>query len=300
VGSGGLGRRLRARRRLAFLIPAAVASLFLTGYPVVYSLWISLHAYNLQVPGIPFIGLRNFAAVLNDPAFWQSAATTLRIAIPSLTLELVLGMAMALAFDRVHIPGRGLMISLLLTPMLLPGAAAALAFGLIFVPQYGPLNALLGWIAHRAVQVGWLTSGTIAPWSIVIVEVWQKTSFVMLFLLAGLATIPEELYEAATIDRVSPLQTFRFIIIPLLRPTLVAVVVMRLIDLAKMFDIPFLLTAGGPGDATRPVSMYIFQSGFQFLRIGYAAAQSIVLALGIGLVLGILLAATQFWDETPA
>jgi multiple sugar transport system permease protein len=290
-------RRRRSRvlpRGWLYMIPAATASLVLIGYPVVYSLWMSAHDYSLQTGVARFVGLQNYVEALTSADFLGALRTTFALAIPALILELVLGMALALCLDRVQMKGRAVLVSLLLAPMMIPGSAAAMAFALLYVPQYGLLNALLTFVTRTPIDVQWLTTTTMAPWSVIIVEVWQKTSFVMLFLLAGLATIPDDIYEAAQVDGAAGLQTFRYITLPLLRSTILAVTAIRIIDLLKMFDIPFIMTNGGPGTATEPVSMFIIKTGFQFLRIGAGAAQSLVLFIIIGAVLLALFRLTSY------
>jgi multiple sugar transport system permease protein len=250
---------------------------------------VSLHDLDLVAGTWRFVGLGNYREALGDPAFWRSIGNTLRIALPALALELGLGLGLALALDRLRFRARALLVSLLVAPMMIPGAAAALAFALLYVERNGPLNALLSLVVRRPVEVAWLSSVTLAPWSVVAVEVWQKTAFVMLFLLAALSVIPDELYEAARVDGASGAQTFRHLTLPLLRTTLAAVLVIRLIDLLKMFDLPYVLTGGGPGVATEPVSMHIVQVGFQFFRLGAGAAQSFLLFAGVGLLVLLLL-----------
>ena len=279
-------RRLRGH---LFVAPAGAVSVALIAYPVAYSLWVSVHDLDLVAGTWRFVGLGNYAEALRDPAFWRSVRNTFRIALPALALELPLGLGLALALDRLGFRARALLVSCLVAPMMIPGSAAALAFALLYVQQNGPLNAMLSLAAGRPVEVEWLSSVAIAPWSIVLGEVWQKTAFVMLFLLAALSVIPEDVYEAARVDGASAVQTFRYVTLPLLRATIAAVLVIRLIDLMKMFDLPYVLTGGGPGVATEPVSMHIVQVGFQFFRIGAGAAQSFLLFVGVGILVLLLL-----------
>ena len=281
--------RLALPRGAVFVLPAGAVSLALIAFPVAYSLWVSVHDLDLMAGTWRFVGLGNYTEALGDRAFWRSVRNTLQIALPALALEFVLGLGLALALDRLRFRWRALLLSLLVAPMMIPGAAAALAFALLYVQQNGPINALLSFVARRPVEVEWLSSLAIAPWAVVLVEVWQKTAFVMLFLLAALSVIPDEVYEAARVDGASPLQTLRHVTLPLLRATIAAVLVIRLIDLLKMFDLPYVLTGGGPGVATEPVSMHIVQVGFQFFRIGAGAAQSFLLFLGVGALVLLLL-----------
>jgi multiple sugar transport system permease protein len=268
-------------------------------YPVVYSLWVSFQEFNVATGMWRFVGLGNYTETFQDPAVWRSMRNTLQIATPSLVLELLFGLGLAVALDRVRFRARTVLISVLVAPMMIPGAAAALAFALLYAQQYGPLNAWLSLFTGRDIQIEWLSSPAIAPYSVVIVEVWQKTSFVMLFLLAALSMIPDEVYDAAMVDGATGWQTFRYVTLPFLRTTIMAVAVVRLIDLLKMFDLPYVLTGGGPGVATEPISMHIMQVGFQFFRIGAGAAQSFLLFLGVGALTLVLVRALRTDGGAP-
>lgn len=274
---------MRSRGAGGLLLPAVIVSVGLVAVPALLSFAISFFDYNPLIGEPRFIGLGNYQELVADPRLLKAAAVTAQIAVPALLIELSIGLAIALAVHQLKGLKRGLIISLLLAPMLLPGAAAALSFALLLTPQYGPIDVAL---TALGVRVDWLTDVGTAPWTIVFVEVWAKTGFVMLFAIAVLATIPDDLYEAGKLDGAGPVSLFRFITLPHIVPTLLAVIVIRLVDLAKMFDLPFMLTAGGPGNATEPLSMFIMRTGFESLRVGYAAAQSVVFVIGflVGLV----------------
>lgn len=285
-------RRFRVRS-LAFVAPALLVSLGLIALPLLYSMRISLYDYTLQTGVSRFVGLGNYVDAFHDPRFYATWWVTLRIALPALAAEFVLGLALALLLHSLRGPLRPLIASVLAAPVLIPGAAAAVAFAMMYVERYGVANALLTMLLRRSIDIPWLSSTAIAPWSVALVDIWQRTPFVMLFLLAGLTMIPDEVYDAANVDGAWGWGTFRHITFPLLMPTVTAVVALRLIDLLKMFDIPFILTGGGPGEATEPVSMYIMETGFHQLRVGLGAAQSWLLVAAVGCLVLIFLRSTR-------
>jgi len=294
--SGGLAAsRMRRVRPFLFIAPALLVSLGVIAFPLLYSIRVSLYDYTLQTGVARFVGMANYVDALRDPRFQTSWLVTMRIALPALAIEFAAGLGLALSVQTVRGPTRPLVASLLAAPVLVPGAAAAMAYAMMYVERYGVADALLAAVVRRPVDIAWLSSASLAPWSVILVEVWNKTSFVMLFLLAGLAVIPGDVYDAAGVDGATGWGAFRHVTLPLLLPTIVAVLALRLIDLLKMFDIPFLLTGGGPGTATEPVSMYIVETGFKSLRVGLGAAQSWLL---VAAVAGFLFCALQLLRST--
>lgn len=283
-------RRRRRARPFLFIAPALALSLAVVAFPLFYSIRVSLYDYTLQTGVQRFVGAANYFDALRDPRFLSAWSVTMQIALPALAIEFAGGLGLALLLQTLRGPIRPLVASLLAVPVLIPGAAAAMAFAMMYMERYGVADALLAMVLRRPVDVAWLSSASIAPWSVILVEVWNKTSFVMLFLLAGLVVIPAEIYDAAGVDGATRWAAFRYVTFPLLLPTVVAVLALRLIDLIKMFDIPFLLTGGGPGTATEPVSMYIVETGFRSLRVGLGAAQSWLL---VAVVAGLLLCFLQ-------
>jgi ABC-type sugar transport system permease subunit len=283
------GLRWRKRwRPYLFIAPVIIVGFVMIVYPLLYSLRISLTDYNLQLQTKKFVGLDNYIGALRDAQFRNAVINTLVIAVPGLTLQFLLGLGLALAIDRIR-TGRGVIVTLLLMPMMIPSAAAALSFGMLYIHRYGPINNILSMLFRQPVNIEWLGSVRLVKYSIVLVDTWQMTSFVMVFLLAGLSTIPTELYDAAKVDGASSLQTFRFITWPLLRTSVIAVLSIRLIDLLKMFGVPYMLTGGGPGLASQTISMQVIDTGFSFLRVGAGAAQSYLLLFMEALLVGLFL-----------
>jgi len=261
----------------ALLAPALLLLAALTVYPFFYILHTSVH--RLTPAGETFVGAQNFLRLLGDPFFYRAAVQTLVFTASALTLEFARGLALALLLDS-QIRGRALWRALLLLPMILPPVVAGVTWRLIYNPGFGPLNGALRLVGVDTRRLTWLADPKFALASVVLVDVWEWTPFVFLILLAGLQAIPEEPYEAARIDGSSPWQTFRHVTLPLLLPALLVALLLRTMDLVRLFDSVFILTQGGPGFATETLSLYIYKTAFRFYDFGYAAAASLAL-LGV-------------------
>lgn len=268
---------LKKRWRIyLYVLPTFLLIFAITIFPLLYSVRISFYHYLLQTGAMTFAWFSNYLDAIKDAKFHHSLLVTLKIGLPSLFLEFVLGLLLALLLNSIK-RGKVLFTSLLATPVMIAPAAAALSFRLLYTPEWGPINPILSFILGRPIQIDWLGSTTMAPISTVIVDVWQMTPFIMLILLAGLTSIPDELYEAARIDGAASWQLFLHLTLPLLRFSIGVALILRAIDLFKMFDLVLVLTHGGPAGANETVSFYIYQTGLQFLRVGYAAALSFIL-----------------------
>jgi multiple sugar transport system permease protein len=249
--------------------------LALSVYPLIYAVRVSLQAGTGA-------GVRwspdNFSRLFSD-AFFQSALLhTLVYALLALTCELLLGLGLALLLNH-EMRARSLFRAALLVPMMLPPVVVGVVWRLALNPNFGAVNGTLKSFGLNTESLTWTASPRLAFLSVVAVDVWQWTPFVFLILLAGLQAIPQEPYEAARMDGSSAWQTFRFITLPLLKPAILIVLLLRTMDLLRVFDQIFILTEGGPGFATETVSLYIYRAAFRFGNFGYAAAMSFVLLL---------------------
>ena len=271
------GARARVGARLfpyLFLAPCVLLLLALTVYPLLYLIRLSLA--RMTPAGEAFAGLANFSRLFGDAFFWRAAGQTLLYTFGSLTLEFLLGLALALLLDT-EIRGRHFWRALFLLPMLLPPVVVGVVWRLIYNPDFGVLNGLLRLLGFDTSRLTWLADPSVALAALVVVDVWEWTPFVFLILLAGLQAIPEEPYEAARLDGSTPVQTFWHITLPLLAPAILVVLLLRTFDLLRIFDQVFILTQGGPGFATETLSLYIYKTAFRFFDFPYAAAQSFVL-----------------------
>lgn len=265
-----------ARERLLawlLIVPSFVVVFALILVPIVRALWMSLHRIDLKRPalGQPFIGLENYVDIFQDPYFWASIGRTLYFMGVSIVLELVFGIAIAILLNqRFH--GRWLLRALVLIPWALPITIDAIMWKWIFNPTYGALNSLLYQLGLIQEYRTWLST----PWSamnvVILADVWKVTPVVILLTLAALQTIPPELYEAAMVDGAHAWSRFWRVTLPLLRPTLAIVLVIRSMDAFKVFDIIYIMTSGGPSDGTKVIAYYTYLEAFSFLRMGRGAA----------------------------
>jgi multiple sugar transport system permease protein len=203
----------------------------------------------------------------------------------AISIEFILGMLAALLLNH-EIKGKGLFRSFILLPMMCTNVVIGLTWRLLLNYQYGLVNYYLGQLGILPIE--WLSSPKVAMTSVVIVDVWNTTSFVALMLLAGLQSLPEEPFEAARMDGASSLQTFYYLTLPLLRPIILVVLLWRFIDTFRIFDVIYLLTAGGPARVTETVSIYVYRYGFQSFNLGIAAAAAFIMLLIMLAIAGVL------------
>lgn len=247
--------------------------LALSIYPLLYSVSVSLQTETSE--GYQW-SLANFQRLLSDNFFLTALAHTFVYATAALSCEFVLGLSLALLLNST-IRGRGVFRATLLVPMMLPTVVVGVVWRLMLNPNFGAINGTLKGIGINTESLTWTASPRMALMSIILVDVWQWTPFVFLVLLAGLQAIPQEPYEAALVDGSNSWQTFRYVTLPLLKPAILITLLLRTMDLLRVFDQIFILTEGGPGFATETVSLYIYRTAFRFFDFGYAAAMSFVL-----------------------
>ena len=243
-------------------------------YPTITAIQYSLNHVAITADGLTmrFTGLDNYARAFRDPLIANAARITLEWVVVVTLAEVLLGLALALLVSS-GIRWRGLVISLLMIPIVLPPVSVSLAWRFSYQEQFGVYNYLLS-LVHLG-PVRWLSDRNIALFSVMATDVWQATPFVFLLLLAGLQAMPSDPFEAAAIDGATPWQVFRTITVPLLRPTLLVVVLLRTIDAARIFDKIFVMTnGGGPGTATETLTMSIYKTAFIQFDFGYAAGLS--------------------------
>jgi multiple sugar transport system permease protein len=280
------GRSWWATRKQAYIFasPALFLILLFVVFPLCYSLFLTFQNYDLALgPEYEYIGLDNFREVLEDTRFWRSWINTFIIIFPAITLQLLLGLGIALLLNRITW-GRALFTSLLIIPSMVSPASAAMVWRMLLGVKYGGVNNALRQLGILDVYFDWFANPFIAICSIVAVEVWHNTSFMMIVLLAGLQAIPQELYEVAEVDGASALKKFWHITLPLLKFTMIVALLIRVIDLTKIFGLIYLLTFGGPGGSTQTVAFSTYLTGFQDFRISYASTLSYVIVVGVFLL----------------
>jgi len=255
----------------AFLILAVI---FI--YPILRSFWLSLFTKNLGTKLKPiFSGLDNYGRMMGDSRFWQTLWNTIIFTSTSVLLELVLGMAIALILHQAY-KGRSLVRTVALLPWALPTALIGLAWTWIFNDQFGVWNDILIRLGIIQTGVNWLGNPITAMMAVIAADVWKTTPFISILLLAGLQSIPTELYEAYAIDGATPWQSFTKITLPLLMPQIVIVLLFRFAGAFGVFDLIQVMTGGGPGGTTEVVSLYIYSTVMRYLDFGYGAALVVV------------------------
>ncbi|WP_347267703.1 sugar ABC transporter permease [Paracoccus sp. (in: a-proteobacteria)] len=259
------------------LAPLTLLVLLIVVYPVLRLFHASLYEHSLT-SGLPprFVGLENFSLIASDPVFWTTLGNTLLITLVTVPGALVVGMALALMANLPFKRQWPVRLSLLI-PWALPLAFAGLIFAWFFHSEYGVVNDVLRRFGLQPVI--WFNSPTWAMVAICLTIVWKTSSFMALIILAGLQTIPRSLYEAADVDGAGKLRQFFEITLPLLKPSIIVALIFRTITALQTFDIPYTMTAGGPGTSTATLAMYIHQNTVSFLDLGYGSALAVVMFL---------------------
>lgn len=268
-----------------FVAPALAAIALVAIFPIGWTVWESLHLHDLRMPwrGRPFIGLGNYVEILGDARFWGALAHTLVFTVATVSIEIVLGLALAVLLDRPQ-RGRGALRVAALMPWAIPTVVVALIWRFMFETN----------------TAEWFVSPTAAWVPILAADVWRMTPFVAILLLAGLQQIDPAVYEAARMDGAGAWRQFREITLPLLRPALAVAVLFRALDAFRVFDLVFVMTGGGPGTATEPLSLYAFTALLRTLRFGFGSALSVIV-FGIaffGALLWITMLGKSSWLET--
>ena len=258
------------------LVPTILLLLALTVYPLIYSFIAMLHKINIRTGERTFIGFQNFIEMGTDPFFWNALKNTAIYTSTAVAVEFVLGLSLAM-FLSTKLAGRNMFRSLFLTPMMLPPIVAAVIFKIIYIPDFGIINWFLGLVGIEGII--WEASVNTALLSIILVDIWEWTPFMFLILLAGLQAIPLDPYEAAEVDGATKFQIFRDITFPLLKPAILIALLLRIMDTLRIFDQIFIMTGGGPANATETMSLYIYRHAFRFSNIGYATAMSFVMLI---------------------
>ena len=250
-------------------------------YPAVDSFLLSLHRIFLGLPalGQPFVGLENYHMLVQDPVARQAFVVTFGFVLLSTFLELLLGIGIALVIHE-QFKGRGWVRAAVLIPWAIPTVVAAQMWRFIFNDQYGFAN-LIFFGDQVSQYIPWLANPTFAFLSIVMADAWKTASFAGLLLLAGLQVIPVDVYDAARIDGANAWQRFWRITFPLLKPALLTALLFRTIDAFRVFDLVFVMTQGGPGDATQVLQFYGYKTLFTEGRVGYGTTISVTVFLTI-------------------
>ncbi|WP_270889287.1 carbohydrate ABC transporter permease [Pedococcus sp. 5OH_020] len=271
----------------ALLAPTFLLLLMITGVPLAVSLWTSLQQWNRGSALAPrFIGLGNFTELAQDPAFWKALGLTAYQVGATVILQLVLGLAIALLLSR-SFRGVGLLRSLYLLPMMSTPVVVGLIWKMLLNTDNGMVNYLLGHVGLG--PVNWLGSTTWAMPSVVLTDLWLSTPFVVVILVAALQSVPQEVMEAAEVDGASSWQRLVHIVVPIIKPMILLAALFRTMDAIKRFDTIYVMTGGGPGNATETLDLHAFFYAFTYLDVGKGAAVAVVMLALVMVISSVLL-----------
>lgn len=278
-GAAATGRSLASQERrfaLALLAPALIVLVCATTIPLVYLVWSSLQRLDLAMPYLSgFAGLDNYIHMGSDPRFWNSLLLTVIYTASTVFMQVTLGLALALLVLQIP-KGQGLLRVAAILPIVLAPVVVGLFWRtLVLAPDVGLVDLVTRWLGLGSYN--WLGDPQLALISVIAIHTWQWTPFAFLVLLATLSTLPPDIYEAARLDRAGPWQRFYYITLPLIRPALIMVMILRMVTALSAFAAIFAATGGGPGSSTEILNLYAYRTSFSELNIGYGSSLAVVL-----------------------
>ncbi|MBF0744599.1 sugar ABC transporter permease [Micrococcus yunnanensis] len=278
-------QRAKSEARLGWLLagPAFFVMLFVVLYPILQALYDSLFTYRLTAPGDrEFVGLGNYGVILTDPVFWKDLGVTLLITVVTVVVELILGFLLALAMHHAIKQTRGLIRTIILVPYGIITVVSAFAWFYMFSIDSGYINAWFEWLPGVDADLNWFAQGSTALFVIMLSEIWKTTPFISLLLLAGLAQVPGDLTEAASVDGASWWQRMKLVILPNMKASIMVAVLFRAMDAFRIFDSIYIMTNGAYG--TEVLSLLAYRTSIGRLEIGMGSAVSVILFLCVALM----------------
>jgi multiple sugar transport system permease protein len=274
--------------KYALVAPSIFVLLLIGIFPLVYLLMVSFQNITMTDMDTSFQGLLNYRLMLQDSRMWQALLHTLIFTAIALPIELLLGLAMAQLFiDRL--PGRALFVALLVLPVMVSPIVAGATWSLMFDNRFGPINQIIGWLAGSEAALLWTFNPRLVYPAILVAEVWQWTPFMFLLLLAALSAVDKSQLEAASIDGAGYWRTFSKIVLPAIWPVMAIAILIRGLDLFRLFDIVWALTKGGPGTMTETISMFTYVKGFQQFETSFTAAVALMIIVLLTVVVTVAL-----------
>jgi multiple sugar transport system permease protein len=262
--------------------PSIVVLLLIGVFPFAYLLVVSFQGITMMEADTGFVGLRNYALLLHDSRMWQALLHTVIFIAIALPIELILGLALAQLFLD-PLPGRPVFIALLVLPVVVSPIVSGATWSLMFDNRFGPINQIIGWVAGRETTLLWTINPDLVYPAILAAEVWQWTPFMFLLLLAALGNVDSSQLEAAAIDGAGSWRSFRRIVLPAIWPVMAIAILIRGLDLFRLFDVVWALTKGGPGTRTETISIFTYVKGFQQFEISYTAAMALLIIVLLSL-----------------
>lgn len=261
----------------AFALPGLALLAIVIGLPLAYAALLSVSSFTLLKPQLaPLVGFENFSSVMASPRFWGATWLTVKYSVGTVAAEFVIGLGVALMLNKA-VSAKPVYFAILTIPMAMSPVSVALIWRMLLQPNLGIVNHSLESVGLP--RVDWLGSADLALWTMGAIDVWQQMSFVILILAAGLASLPREPYEAAEVDGAGPLRRFWYVTLPMLRPVAAITVVIQLINEFRTYDLPYVLTKGGPGAATEVLSFFAYRQAFLGLNVNEGAAAAFALLL---------------------
>ena len=258
-----------------FIAPALIILLITSVYPVIYSLILSTFDWKWGTE-MDFVGVRNYTRLLTSASFWQVLWHTLYFTVGAVAVEMLLGLGLAVAVNRLGF-GVGIIRTLLLTPLMVSGIIVSLIWKILLDPTLGIVNYIFQQFGLPT--LAWLGAASTAMPSIILIDTWWQTAFVFIVLSAGLQSLPREPFEAAEVDGATGWQSFRYLTLPMLKPVLLTVLIFRTIDTLKVFDIVFGTTGGGPGQSTEVVQTLAYRTAFDFLQLSRSMTIMVIFSI---------------------
>ena len=267
------------------LVAPSIFLLLLVGvFPLLYLIMVSFQGITMTENNTDFVGLQNYAYLAKDKRMWLALGHTVIFLVIALPIELLLGLAMAQLFlDKL--PGRQVFIALLVLPVVISPIVAGATWSLMFDNRFGPINQIIGWLMGKDMALLWTFNPNLVYPAILVAEIWQWTPFMFLLLLAALANVDKSQLEAAAIDGAGYWRTFRQIVLPSIWPVMAIALLIRALDLFRLFDIVWALTQGGPGTMTETISMFTYVQGFRQFETSYTAAVALLIIVLLSVVL---------------
>ena len=264
------------RAGIYFLAPALLIIAFVLLFPIIQTIVLSLGRNSTSIfYDYEFAGLANYQRLLNTPRFITSLNNTIFFTAVTVPIELIIGIGLALVLNR-RFRGKGLVRMAVLFPWALPTALNALMWRWMFNTEFGLFNSILTDTGLATERINWLGAIPLAMYSMMFVSIWKTSSFIALLLLAGLQTIPDDLYEAGSVDGTNRFSEFRYVTLPLLRPAILVSVLLRTMDAMRAFELPFNLTDGGPLTSTETLSLYSYRTIFQYVNFNLGSSAIII------------------------
>ena len=274
-----------AERNFKYLLvgPAIFVLLLIGIFPLVYLLMVSFQGVTMTDTATDFVGMRNYAHLFDDRRMWEALLHTVIFTAVALPIELLLGLAMAQLFLE-KLPGRQIFVALLVLPVVVSPIVSGATWALLFDHRFGPINQVIGWFTGDTTAILWTINPKLVYPAIIAAEVWQWTPFMFLLLLAALANVDRSQLEAAAIDGAGWWRTFFRIVLPAIWPVMAIAILIRGLDLFRLFDIVWALTKGGPGTMTETISIFTYVKGFQQFETSYTAAVAFLVIVLLSVV----------------